>query len=151
MAIDFSNLGGLAVDENIEQAFTFRNVFLTDKPVRVTSRPASVDYNAAYRNEIIRRAAERTTALKKDDPALLDIARDNDKVLMSETCVTGWSEVVDAKGKAVEFSPGAALEFFRALPPDIFDDYRAWVVNVENFRRKRVVDGTELGNAQPSD
>lgn len=147
---DFSNLNTLGVDPGVERRFTFRNVYLTDKPVWITSRVASVDYNDAYRAEVVRRAAERSNEkIDLETINLVALARENDKVIMAASCPTGWGEVVDAKGKVVEFSPEECLAFFKALPDDIFDDYRAWVVNVEGFRRK-AISGRELGNAPPS-
>lgn len=150
MAIDFSNLDPLRVDKNAEQKFTFLDIYLTDQPVWLMSRCADTDYNDEFNNEIMRRTAEKAGKKRVETADLIQTARDNDLELMARTCITGWGEVADAKGKAVGFTVENCIEFLRALPPHIFDRYRAWVTVPDNFSRRRVVSGTELGNSPPS-
>lgn len=151
MAVNFSNLAGLRVVTDA-RPFTFFNVMLDgENRVVIHSRPALTN-NVDYQNETLRRVAERKGARRQLDAAAMTQTRDEDREVFAHTCVTGWEYVVDADGNTPEFSPEACLEFFQALPDDIFDDFRAWVVNPENFRAGKArpaPDGGELGKSQP--
>ena len=50
--------------------------------------------------------------------------------------VTGWSNVEDAKGKAVKFSKEVCRQFLIAIPGDMFDELRLFCLEISNFREE---------------
>lgn len=146
---DFSNVKAYQ-RVNEARRYTFDEIQLGDglPPVWLDSLPAT-QLNAPYHNEWLRRLTERREQSKgtlKVDGALMDASRAEDRELLARHCAQAWGNVVDAKGKSVEFSADEALQFMQALPDDVFDGYRAWVMTPANFRAIDSGKANQLGN-----
>ena len=95
------------------------------RPV-LTCRPAN-ESNPKYFNALLKRqrrgrgrmAGELTVETVKKQ-------RKDDRELIPELCVVGWdkSTVIDATDKPVAFSKEACVDLIKALPDEIFDDFR---------------------------
>lgn len=110
---------------------------------------SATEANSDYHNEWLRRVAERQKQPSRKtqvDGDLLRESRDEDRELIALKCLTGWENVVDAKGQAVEFSPENAHDFLKALPDWLFDRFRTWIMNPRSFVNVTPADGTALGN-----
>jgi hypothetical protein len=144
---DFAFLSGY--DQSAEpRPYVFSEIECKLGPVTLYSRPAT-EANATYHNEWLRRVAERQKAgqaKQTADAAVLSEARDEDRDLLGLTCATGWANVPDSEGKAVEFSTEEVQAFLKALPDWIFDRYRHWAMNPRNFMARDAVKTEQLGN-----
>ena len=100
------------------------------RPV-LTCKPATED-NPAYFNALLRRSrrGRRAQNMKARD---LKKIRADDIDLISEHCVTSWAGVLDAKGKAVDFTAEDCQKLLGALPYWLLDDFRNEVANPEVF------------------
>lgn len=63
----------------------------------------------------------------------LDRMRESDYELYSRHVVTGWENVVNSSGAPATFSQENCEAFLRALPPEMFDELRAFCVTSSNF------------------
>lgn len=92
----------------------------------LTAKPAT-EANEAYWNALLQRNRRNSARRRpKMTAAMLKRFRNDERELMARHCVTGWESgsVVDAKGKPVPFSFEACHALFKALPNDIFDEFR---------------------------
>jgi len=64
---------------------------------------------------------------------LLEVRR-QDVAIFVEFIVKGWSNVMDKDGKQVEFNAEECSDFLLAIPADLFDDLRAFCLDISNFR-----------------
>lgn len=141
---DFSHLKKLEQDGSTERKYTFDQI---EGAPSLWSRPAT-NANKAFQNETLRRANARAglnRRAKRVTAEVLAQSRDEDREVLSKCCVTRW-DVTDANGEPVEFTEENCLEFFRALPDWLFDDFRAWATDAGNFLAADTVEGgRELG------
>jgi len=90
-----------------------------------TVRPAW-EINSGYFNARLKTARPQTRAAQRKgvDAAMIKSLRNEDRGLYANHVVSGWTGVVDAKGKEVPFSKEACAAFLRQLPDGMFDDLR---------------------------
>lgn len=91
--------------------------------------------NKPYFNELLRRNQKlaRTLRGRALDTSIMEKTRDSDRVLYAKFIVTGWNRVVNRGGHPVEFTEDNCLAFLKALPPEEFDEVRAFCTNQYNF------------------
>ncbi len=132
---DFSNLAALQITEEATAPFVFYGI--AGEPT-LECRPATQEnkpfFNAillknkqALRKQKGRRAAAPTAQMLAE-------ARTNDIELFVSYIITGWTNVVDAKGKAVKFTKEVCQQFLTAIPGDMFDELRLFCLEIANFR-----------------
>lgn len=139
----FDHIKARCVDDDATAPFTFE--FLEDLPTLIC-RPAT-RINEGFFNAVLKagkQAARKKKAIRKikgkqkqDAAALKEAikkARFDDIDLFVAHIVTGWEDVVNKKGKSVEFTPENLRDFLRAIPPEMFDDLRMFCLDIENFR-----------------
>lgn len=156
---DFSHLSKYAVTPETTAEYTFDRI---EGDPSVVMAPAH-ECNPAYHRErlaLTLRLADQMASTKPGPTTADEVmrqseeARDHDRRLLAHHCARSWgtSAPVDAKGKAVEFSADNCYEFFRALPPEMFDPLRNFTGNLFNFfpeRNRQLTerDAEQLGNS----
>ncbi len=132
---DFSNLESLQIAEDATTSFVFYGI--AGEPT-LDCRPATQE-NKPFFNAILlqnkqtqrkqkgRRAAAPTAQMLAE-------ARAADIELFVSYIITGWTNVVDAKGKAVKFTKEVCKQFLNAIPGDMFDELRVFCLEIANFR-----------------
>lgn len=130
--VDFSNVSKMAVQAEARAEYCFDAI--VGDPV-LTARPAT-EANRAYLNAVLGKGRKlmRKMRGKKMTPAIVAESREQDIELYARTVVVGWSRVRDAAGAEVPFGVEACEEFLRALPPEMFDAFRAFCSEHDNFR-----------------
>ena len=104
------------------------------RPV-LTVKPAT-EANPAYMNALLKRQRRgRARRLSQINAKVLAQFRNDDRELIAEHCVTGWDSntVPDAEDNPVSFTKEDCLDLFKALPDDIFDDFRNEVADPGTF------------------
>lgn len=142
---DFSNFRKQEIKADQLAQYTFHD--LEGSP-SIWSLPA-LEANKPFMNETLRRVAARNRARRPGRVATVETmaqSRNEDRELLAKFCARNW-DVVDASGERVEFSAENCLEFFQALPDDIFDGYRNWAVDPANWRHLDVTEASELGES----
>ncbi len=158
---DFSHLKKLHVTDETLAEYVFEDI---DGEPSIWLAPAT-EGNAAFLNESLRLSAEETERVMKiaeatgnydAPPETVDTreaARDKDRRLIANFCAKKWGNPpLDVNGDAPEFTADNCYDFFCALPSDMFDPVRNFVVNVRRFRKaagitKAAADA--LGNGSP--
>ena len=135
MSVDFGNYTAEKEDGNRPVEFIFHR--LKGAP-GIMSRPAT-EANERYHSNSLKKINKITRAAqrKKLSRAEVNKNRKEDAATLAKFCITGWSkghEPVDIEGDEVPFSEENAREFLLAIPGTDFDDYRRWVIDVDNFR-----------------
>lgn len=97
-------------------------------------KPAT-EANKPYFNAVLKKSRRNVRALKAGAINQVMIAenREQDRELFPRFVVTGWEDLVDAKGEAVEFNRENCEAFLRALPDWIFDEVRNFAGDSINF------------------
>lgn len=152
---DFSHLKKYAVTDQTTAEYVFSRI---EGDPSVVLRPAH-EVNPEYLRarlaaniELAKSLQGKATGEMTPDDMIRqgENERETDRRLLAQACAVSWGTApTDAKGKEVEFSPENALEFFRALPPEMFDPLRNFAGNLYNFypeRRFKELDGAPLGN-----
>lgn len=152
---DFSHLRQYAITDETTAEFTFTRI--KGEPSVIVA-PAH-DVNKPYTLERIAYNVKLAQTLSNDKPGPLvpgdmvkrgEEEREVDRRLIANFCARGWGTApVDSKGKEVEFSPENAYEFFRQIPPEMFDPLRNFAANLFNFypeRHFKEGDEAALGN-----
>ena len=106
--------------------------------------------NKPYFNDLLRRNQKmaRTLRGRAISTSVMEKTRESDRSLYSEHIVVGWEKVVDRNGDPVEFTQENCLEFLKALPPEEFDEVRAFCTNQYNFTEGDADEEDEaLGNS----
>lgn len=100
----------------------------------LTVRPA-LESNKAYFNASLKSSRSNMRSIRNGSvtAGLLDETRDTDRALYAKHILTGWSGVVDTKGKPVPFTHDVAAEFLAALPTWLFDELREFCGTPSNF------------------
>lgn len=130
---DFSHIENLKVDPTATAEYVFYDI--KGEPT-LTAKPAA-EVNGPYLNALLKGGSKRLfrrARRNRVDPGSVKENRAQDVKLYSKYVVTGWKNVVDVEEKPVEFSPEACQAFFNALPPDMFDEFRAFCSDLDNFR-----------------
>lgn len=127
---DFSHLVALKVDGGKRADYVFRR--LEGRPT-LTVRHAGMDTNRGYIDALLKRAAPGRTTL-----AIVNDDRDADLELFPIHVVLAWPVPPrNAQGEPVPFSEANCRGFLKALrdnAPDIYDSFRAFAKNIDNFR-----------------
>lgn len=122
--------------EDGAKALTYTFEELAGRP-NLLSKPAT-DANTRFKAARLKRIGKRTAGGRKRirmDVNTLDSAREEDMELMAKFCVSGWGDrpPEDTDGNPVPFSAQNCLDFFKAIPTWMFDDYRTWAQEPLNF------------------
>lgn len=85
-------------------------------------------------------AAHRLRARKDQQLTRADMeaTRVEDAELFARYIVKGWENVQESNGSECEFTEENCLEFLKAIPLDMFDQFRQFCLNIENFRPTHV-------------
>ena len=140
---DFSNISALQISETASTEFIFFGIHgepsLDVRPATQENKPF---FNAVLlKNKQAQRKAKGRRAQAPTAQTLAE-ARTNDIELFVEYIITGWRNVLDAKGKAVKFSKDVCKQFLEAIPGDMFDELRLFCLEIANFREE--IDVEEL-------
>lgn len=146
---NFSHLRSLQVQQDTTVEFTFYRI--GGEPtlsVRHAGQENRDFFNAALKKS--KQAARRLRGRQGAAPSHEDIerARREDAALFAKHIVTGWEDVLDADGEAVEFSEEVCLEFLLAIPSDMFTELRAFCLDINNFREDDSMGDDELEELQ---
>ncbi len=136
----FDHLKALHVTATATADFIFEH--LEGMP-SLTCRPAT-DINEGFFNAVLKagkQASRKAKAIRKlkgkqekDLAAQKEKARLDDIELFVDHIVVGWDDVVNKKGKPVEFTTENLRQFLQAIPPEMFHDLRVFCLSIENFR-----------------
>lgn len=134
---DFSNLTALQITEDATADFVFFGI--VGEPT-LQCRPATQE-NKPFFNQVLlknKQAMRKLKGRRSQAPTaqMLAEARVADIELFVNFIVTGWSNVVDAKGKAVKFTKEVCKQFLEAIPGDMFDELRVFCLEIANFRNE---------------
>lgn len=132
----FSKMTAQSIDPNARRWYVFDTIVpvVGDKPIRVEAVHAG-EANATYRNDAVRRANEQIArASNKLTVAQLDLLRDQDADIFARCIVTGWDAVYFDDGTAPEATADNVAAWLRAIPKELFDRFRVWAKEAENFR-----------------
>lgn len=145
---DFSNLSKLRVKSDATAEFVFYSI--AGEPTLSVAHAG--DTNPEFLNAVLRQPKKlkraRRRARKISQEAIAE-ARAEDVRLFSQVIVKGWSGVVDADGNEVDFAPEVCAQFLEAIPSDMFNELRAFCVDIENFREvPDDIDDEELEDLQ---
>jgi len=132
---DFTHLKGLSVKEDATSNFVFYGI--SGEPTLLV-RPAT-NANIPFFNAVLKQskaAMRRSRGRKGQLPTAetIEAARQEDITLFARFIVIGWERVVDASGAAVPFSEEVCRQFLNAIPLDMFNDLRAYCLDINNFR-----------------
>ena len=133
----FSHLKALSVSDGDTAEFTFYEI--GGAPV-LTCAPAT-KVNSDFLNAVLKqsKAAQRKLRARKGQmptAAQLEEVKQQDVVLFTKYIVKDWRNVEDFDGTPVEFSEEACQEFLLAIPDDMFEDLRAFCLDISNFRQE---------------
>lgn len=129
--VNFSNLRKLDVTSEAVARWTMVDVegqpFLNVRPAGEVNKP--------FFSEMVRRTKQAAKAVNAGSigSELLAQNRDADRMLYAKHVIVGWGNVVDAEGKAVQFSEANCAEFLQQLPDWLFDRLRQFCTSIENF------------------
>lgn len=164
MTVDFSHLKKLDVTEESETEYVFDDIW--GEP-SIWFKPMT-EANADFMNERVRLAVERAeqeqkvaSKRKRREKIMssdrLEDDREQDRILMANTCALRWGTVPkDLEGNDVPFSKENVLDFLRAIPSFMLDPCRGHVANPYNFIDREgakpawAADADALGNDTPS-
>jgi hypothetical protein len=140
--VDFSNLRALDVTAETIREYTFERIVGAPS---IRCAPA-VDSNKPFLNARLRVSIEndkaalnKPTATPETLAADMDLSREQDKQLIAMHCARAWGTAPKAAdGTEPEFSAENCLAFLRALPDWLFDPFRRWAANVNNFVPQQV-------------
>ena len=121
----FGHLKSLAVNGDDTARYTFYEI--EGSPALLVSPATSV--NKPFFNAVLRKSKEAARKLRGRKGQI-----PTDAQLFVEFIVRGWEDVIDADGEAVEFDAEAGYDFLMAIPSDMFDDLRAFCLDISNFR-----------------
>lgn len=126
---DFSHLKKLDISPDKTEEYT---LFQLNGSPKLICAPATAD-NKPFFNETLKKAKAGRVSQKNLNAEVVAKNREDDKEIIARHIIKGWTGIKDKAGKVVPFSQEAALDFLKALPDWIFDDFRNWVQNADNF------------------
>lgn len=147
---DFSFLNQYAVSGDSRARLTLFGITLANglSPTLI-GRPCG-QTNKGYFNALMRSSAKRSlTSGSRQSPAAMAEHRKVDRKFYPEFVITGWEDVVDAKSKEVPFSVDDCKGFIGHLPDHVFDEVRAFFLDMNNFVEDAVSveEAVEKGNS----
>lgn len=91
--------------------------------------------NTAYTNACLTASMsiQRKLSTSKEKGQLLNKNQANKIAPLSSYVITGWSGIVDDKGKEVAFSTADCIDLLNALPSSIFDEIVLFFETEANF------------------
>lgn len=104
--------------------------------------------NKPYFNEVLRRQEYLQKRRAKVTTQLLADNRERDRVLYPKYVVTGWKDVVDAKGAQVPFSQSECESWMKACDDDEIDGLREFCRDLANFGETG--DGSDAAGNSPT-
>lgn len=148
--VDFSNLNKYDVTNEHVARLTLYSITLANgvSPTLI-GRPCG-QVNKAYFNALMRSSAKRALqSASRQNLAATEAHRRVDRVLYPRHVLTGWEDMVDANGDLVSFSEENCTDFIRHLPDHIFDEVRAFFLDLGNFTEEAVSveEAIEKGNS----
>lgn len=105
------------------------------------------DSNSEFFNAVLKRNKHDERMLVEGETVDADHitrVRLADIELFIDMIVVGWGSVFDSKGKAVKFTKDNCRDFLTQLPVDMFNNLRAFCLNVNNFRARNTMSAEEL-------
>jgi hypothetical protein len=132
----FSKMTAQSIDPDARRWFTFDTIVPVkgDQPIRVEAVHAG-ECNSTYKNDAVRRVNEQIArASNKLTPAQIDMLRDQDADIFARCIVKGWENVFFDDGTEPEFNVENIAGWLRAIPKELFDRFRVWAKEAENFR-----------------
>lgn len=131
MSADFSQLSKLQLND--KRTVDYKLFQIAGEP-SLTLLPTG-EANKPYFNAVLKRAKTSVRRLRAGGltAAMMAETRNEDRKLFPRYVVTGWTGIVDAAGKAVEFSVENCEAFLAALPDWIFDEVRSFAGDPNNF------------------
>lgn len=134
-----------------DQTGEFHMHALEGEPVLVV-KPA-LESNRGYFNASLRSSRKNMRAIRNGNltAGMLDETRETDRELYVGHVVVGWRNVVDAKGKPVEFNSSDCRDFLAALPNWLFDELREFCGTPGNFIQEDQVDAEATAGNSKSD
>lgn len=148
--VDFSNLSKYEVTNEHVARLTLYSITLPNgvSPTLI-GRPCG-QINKAYFNALMRSSAKRALQpVSRQNLAATEEHRKVDRVLYAKFVITGWEDVVDASMDSVPFTEENCTDFLRSLPAHIFDEIRAFFLDLGNFTEEAVSieEAIEKGNS----
>lgn len=127
----FANLKKLDIDSKKTSIYTI--VEITGSP-KLIVKPAT-EVNKPYYNQILKRAKRNSRSIQAGgiNSDMLESNRDEDRALFPKYVITGWENVNNDEGKAVDFNEANCKAFLEALPDWIFDGVRDYCASPSNF------------------
>ena len=107
-------------------------------------KPAT-ERNKPFFNSLLKRQ-RRGRRILRGGALTVDVikrARDDDRELYSKYIATGWGNVVDVAGTAVDLSPDNCLAFLDAIPDESFDMLRDFAGDPQTFVEEAIIDTEE--------
>ena len=140
---DFSNLQSLHVKDGDTAEFVFYGIAgeptLEVKPATAENKPF---FNRVLaKNKQLQRKRKGRAEQLPTATSILE-ARKEDIEMFVELIIVGWSNVLDASGKAVKYSAENCRQFLNAIPGDMFDELRTFCLDISNYRDQ--MDAAEL-------
>lgn len=136
MASKFGDLKQYAIGKDTLARYTLHQIEVNGKSPTLIVGPAT-EANPSYFNALLKRSARsaRQIAAGKVNAGMIAENREEDRNLYPLHILRGWEDMVDAKGKDIEFTREDAVEFIGELPDWVFDDIRNFCGRPDNFVR----------------
>ena len=147
--VDFSNLNQYQVTNDKVARITLYNItFSNGKSPVLIGQPCG-QINKPYFNALMRTSAKRAIQSSgRQSAAAMAEHRSVDRDLYSKFVITGWEDIIDAQGQEVPFTVENCADFLKSIPSHIFDEIRAFFLDMNNFIEDAVSDeeALEKGN-----
>lgn len=141
-----------------ESTLTLYEVALSNGEAPEIKGKFAGESNKLYFNAILVRTGKKSRKIRAKGINANTAAetRKDDRELFPKHIITGWNNVVDAKGEPVEFTQENCAEFIAALPDHIFDIVRAHFSDMASFQDDSedsldIEEAVEVGNALQND
>ena len=148
MASKFGHLKSLDVRGDTTTELTLHQIDVGGKSPTLIVAPAT-DANKPFFNAQLKRSGKSIQQIRagRITAGMIEDNREEDRELYPRYVIKGWKDMVDAKGKAVEFSVDACTDFIDSIPSWLFDDIRNYCGNPQNFVASASIDVETAGNA----
>ncbi len=137
---DFGFLKELDVEADDTAELTMMSIRLPNGKNPVLIGKLAGEVNKPYATAVARKALKQQKGARGASVSpevavtMAGKNRDDDRALFAQHVITGWRDVCDHSGAAVDFSKDSCLDFFNALPDDFFDQIRGFFADPANFR-----------------
>ena len=136
----FGHLAKLDVSEDVTVAYEF--ISIPGNPC-LKVLPAT-ESNKKYFNIVLKNSSKKRRHLKTANADLIASHREDDKALYPKYIIKDWSNVMDEKGKMVDYTEEAVQDFLECLPNHFFDELREFCSDVSNFTKEAIEQDEEL-------